>query len=260
MFHQKLQLFLANLKNGVYHNGKVVNGVYVPDEDTEGKYIVYIMQVIEYQHRGLPHAHVVYRVHYEHKPNAQPLSADEQLRRQEITRQRIDGFEETNDEGETIIHLPEVMAYRPPECTKEASERNAEEEAQCILDAIVSENNQHKCSPACKATPDAECKRGFDRFIVQEKTTFKEKNKRPIYARPTRRDLRTVAYKASMMLDWNGHMNVESATNERSVAYLYNYLFKGIGKVMVELRKKAALEGVENPQQGKQKQSILLSI
>jgi len=32
VFKAKLDLFIENLKNGVYHNSKVVNGVYVPDE------------------------------------------------------------------------------------------------------------------------------------------------------------------------------------------------------------------------------------
>ena len=38
-----------------------VDGLYVHNVGT--KPIIFIMHVIEYQHRGLPHAHIVYRIH-----------------------------------------------------------------------------------------------------------------------------------------------------------------------------------------------------
>jgi hypothetical protein len=46
VFHQKLHAVLDNLRNGIYF----------PNETIE-----YMMHVIEYQHRGLPHAHIVLR-------------------------------------------------------------------------------------------------------------------------------------------------------------------------------------------------------
>jgi hypothetical protein len=55
VFHQRLQAFLANIRKGVYFGGRV---------DDDGKFmkgnheVVYLMHVIEYQHRGLPHAHI----------------------------------------------------------------------------------------------------------------------------------------------------------------------------------------------------------
>jgi hypothetical protein len=47
VFHDKLQNLLSNLRNGHYFPGQEV---------------VYIMNVIEYQHRGMPHAHIVVRL------------------------------------------------------------------------------------------------------------------------------------------------------------------------------------------------------
>ena len=61
----KLRRFLANLRAGVYHNGKIVDGKYIPDDGPGPKKCVYIMHVIEYQQRGLPHAHIVMRHHLE---------------------------------------------------------------------------------------------------------------------------------------------------------------------------------------------------
>jgi hypothetical protein len=47
VFKAKLDIFIDNLKNGVYHNGKVVNGEYVPDEtQPRGKGIQPIIYLI----------------------------------------------------------------------------------------------------------------------------------------------------------------------------------------------------------------------
>jgi len=193
------------------------------------------MHVIEYQHRGLPHAHLVYRLHYELPPQSTPLTPAELVIRQESTRKRIDGYTETIG-ADTIEHLPEIMAYLPPKTDKPSDQRTPDEEANCILHGMVSKHNIHGHStPSCKKTAESRCKRGFDDFITSEKTTWSPKNK-PIYRRPNDTDLLIVGYKSSMMLDWQGHLNVESATNERSVAYLYNYLFKGVTKYLAEIR------------------------
>jgi hypothetical protein len=47
VFHARLEALLHNLRNGKYFGG--------------GE-IVYIMRVIEYQFRGLPHCHIVFRL------------------------------------------------------------------------------------------------------------------------------------------------------------------------------------------------------
>jgi hypothetical protein len=193
------------------------------------------MHVIEYQHRGLPHAHLVYRLYTELPPHADPLTPAELLVRQEHIRKRIDGFTEVVG-SDTIVHLPEISAYLPPKTEKPAADRTSEEEANCILHDMVTKHNIHGHStPSCKKTAESRCKRGFDDFVTSNETTWSPKNK-PIYRRPNATDLMVVSYKASMMLDWQGHLNVESATSERSVAYLYNYLFKGVMKYLAEVR------------------------
>jgi hypothetical protein len=56
VFHAKLQKTIHNIKNGSYFgHGVDSNGKHV----SIGHKVVYIMYVIEYQHRGLPHAHIV---------------------------------------------------------------------------------------------------------------------------------------------------------------------------------------------------------
>ena len=59
VFHQRLQALLANIRKGVYFGGRV---------DADGKFVkgnhevIYLMHVIEYQHRGLPHAHSIVKL------------------------------------------------------------------------------------------------------------------------------------------------------------------------------------------------------
>ena len=47
VFHDKLQALLHNIRNNVYF-----------PENT----VIYMMHVIEYQHRGMPHAHIVVKL------------------------------------------------------------------------------------------------------------------------------------------------------------------------------------------------------
>ena len=59
VFHQRLEAFLANIRKGVYFGGRVDdNGKFVKGNHE----VVYLMHVIEYQRRGLPHAHIVVKL------------------------------------------------------------------------------------------------------------------------------------------------------------------------------------------------------
>jgi hypothetical protein len=79
VFNEKLKALIANLKSGKYHGAKMVFvdrwdedlgiwiedtvGTFVPyDLQGEDSILDYIITVIEYQHRGIPHAHIVYRI------------------------------------------------------------------------------------------------------------------------------------------------------------------------------------------------------
>lgn len=80
VFQEKLRALIANLKAGKYHGGSWVYvdtwdivteswvedtvGTYVAHSDSDECILDYLMVVIEYQHRGLPHAHLVYRIKY----------------------------------------------------------------------------------------------------------------------------------------------------------------------------------------------------
>jgi hypothetical protein len=87
----------------------------------------------------------------------------------------------------------------------------------------------HKCAVAdngCKETPLSKCSRGFDSKELHPKTTMDKKGF-PIYRRDEEGDLKIVAHNPLMLMDWDGHCNVEWAAGPKSVLYLYYYLYKG---------------------------------
>jgi hypothetical protein len=125
------------LRNGKYHNGTVVNGVYVDGDFSGKKPIIYIMMVIEYQFRGLPHAHIVYRIGTAPEPRRHNETPEQRDERHAETIKFIDGFEEIREDGVVVTHLPHVSASRPGKVDKPQAERSADEEAQCIHDDLV---------------------------------------------------------------------------------------------------------------------------
>lgn len=129
--------YLANLRKGVYHNGTVVDGKYVKGDFSGKKPIIYIMQVIEYQNRGLPHAHIVYRIGTAPEPSRHQESSVERDQRRKVTVQYIDGYDEVNEKGQHIRHLGHVSACRPGKVDKPPNLREADDEAQCIYDEII---------------------------------------------------------------------------------------------------------------------------
>ena len=98
--------------------------------------------------------------------------------------------------------------------------------------ACVERHMTHVCSNAVNGCLDKEgnCKRGYRRREVMATTTLDE-NGYPIYRRPNRADLKVVPHNREVLLDWDGHINVEYAGTSYTVLYLYKYLFKGNRKV-----------------------------
>jgi hypothetical protein len=95
----------------------------------------------------------------------------------------------------------------------------------------------HKCSTAingCKNSTTCKCKRGYDDTLIQSETTFDDRGF-PVYKRDYDCDLDVVPHNKFLLLDWNGHANVEYAGNSQCVLYLYKYLYKGAKKVKLRL-------------------------
>lgn len=160
VFHARLQSFLTNLRRGKYFG-------------TNHK-IEYLMYVIEYQHRGMPHAHIVLRL--AHAP--------------------------TVDHGEDLRAdwIEQHICAELPDKQTDSEYYNA-----------VSMHMIHRCAVAengCKSEPNDHCKRGYDTHLVQLRTTFNDKGF-PQYVRKTRDDLMVVPHNRKIFVDWDGHSNVE---------------------------------------------------
>ena len=130
------------------------------------------------------------------------------------------------------VYFPAICAYRPGKPTvRPNTPRTPDEEAQALVDDLIGECELHTCSADCKKTPLSPCKRHFDVFVPNDRTTFDDRG-RPVYRRPKDRDLRVVGHNPFILVDWGAHHNVESSTSVLSILYLYNYLFKGNNKVI----------------------------
>lgn len=85
-------------------------------------------------------------------------------------------------------------------------------------------------SPREPVPTSTNCRCSFQHNDLEPTTIVYRKNKKPTYRKTNDSEKMVVDFKPQMMVDWQaqGHFNVETTTSERSVAYLYNYLFKGV--------------------------------
>jgi len=81
----------------------------------------------------------------------------------------------------------------------------------------------HKCSSGTVNScldSDGQCAKHYTKNKLQSSTTFNERGF-PEYKRTTEKSLRTVPHNRKILLDWNGHANVEFAGSTFLVLYLY---------------------------------------
>lgn len=169
----------------------------------KGKYfgsskVIYLMRVYEYQYRGFPHAHIVVRL--SNSPNNK------------------------SDKEEVVNWIDEFICAELPK-----------QETENTLYNIVVDNMVHSCSKDVNGCLDenGNCYRNYDKKVISEVTCI-DSNGYPQYRRRHKNDLKIVPYNKKMLLDWNGHLNVEFCASNFAVLYLYKYLFKGVKKVRVD--------------------------
>jgi hypothetical protein len=161
VFKNKLDAILHNLKAGKYFGNNDVQ---------------YLMKVIEYQHRGLPHAHIVVKFTDGFVPN----------------------FKDDPD-GVVAWIDTQISAQLP-----EFGESPTEEEKEAKL--LVITHMTHKCAVAvngCKRCSEELCRRGYETNRLLEKTEFGE-NMFPRYKRRKEGDLKIVPHNIKLLMDWKG--------------------------------------------------------
>ena len=182
VFKRRLSKFMHNLRVGKYFG-----------YDT----CIYIMHVIEYQHRGAPHAHIVAKL--------------------------TNGPSHDNTD-ECIAWINQHIHIVTPTITENSSVENK------LYVELVTKFQQHKCYSdkkpgGCQAV-DGSCSRHYDKTVPTPTTSF-DTSGFPVYSRPENKDLKTVPHNRQMLTDWKAHLNVEFSGKTYTVVYLYSYLFKG---------------------------------
>ena len=173
VFKNRLSAFLSNLRAGKYFKHK----------------LLYEIHVIEYQHRGLPHAHVVVKL--EGAPNA-------------------------NNVAEASCWIDANLSAKMPIITDTSSEEDIRY-AKLVKDHMV-----HKCADAVNGclNKNGRCKRGYQDTTICQNTSFDIKGY-PVYQRLQEADLSIVPHSREALLDWDGHLNIEFSGSSKSVLYLY---------------------------------------
>lgn len=202
VFKLKLDLVLKNTRTGKYFGNHQV---------------AYIMRVIEYQHRGMPHAHIVLKL------KDVPCSP-------------------TSDENAIANWIDQYISARMPGTLHGQSTRQDVKYRVCVETHML-----HKCAVAvngCKDSSTCKCKRGYDDTTLQSQTSFDDRGF-PVYKRDFECDLDVVLHSKLLLLDWEGHANVEYAGNSQCVLYLYKYLYKGAKQVKVNVTSSEESEHVD---------------
>jgi len=229
IFKGRLDALIHNLRHGKYFGGATL--VFIMRVSAEKTFYAYIcimdgilcFKVIEYQHRGLPHAHIAVRL------TNHP--ANEQEKRDFMSRFICARYTQCPPNGDIQLH---------------------EKYQTLIKDTMV-----HRCANAVNGCLNKEgvCKRGYMTRPCSIINSMDEKGSKinawilrteiftshhlfsgyPVYCRPTQDDLMVVPHNRELLLDWGGHINTELCGNSYAVMYLYKYLFKGNKKVSVDL-------------------------
>lgn len=184
VFKHKLTKLLKNIKAGKYFTLRA-------DQKLD-----FIIHVIEYQYRGLPHAHICIR-----DPNAPPKW----------------------DHANVGEYIDSVISARFPDDMDEWPE----------YVQMLRKNMLHRCSDGpngcIKDATNGRCKNNFDTNILRPSSCI-DNDGFPQYRRLQEKDLVVVAHNIEALMDWGGHINFEYCGSCLTVIYLYKYLFKGSKK------------------------------
>jgi hypothetical protein len=198
VFKSRLDKFKTNIRNQKYFQSREV---------------IYLLHVIEYQYRGLPHAHMVFRLN-----NAQDTNASNQNDLFEFVDQNFTA-EMPRFEGEELANI--LWWDDGDKLTDEYKEKAV---------AMARKHNLHNCAVAvngCKKDVSDRCRRGYSRTETIDQTYLDPLTDRVVYRRWRQDDMKVVPYNLQMMMDWDSHINVEFSGTQHCVVYLYKYLFKG---------------------------------
>ena len=162
------------------------------------------MRTIEYQNRGLPHCHIVFRL--------------------------SDGPNHSN-EVESKQWIEQHISTTMPTITDTSTE---EDIRYC---QYVERYMVHGCRGGVNGCLDTNglCKRKYSKQKEPTYSTEFDEKGYPVYIRPTPEDQMVVPHNRYILLDWGGHANLEFAASTYCIFYLYSYIYKGNRKTQISL-------------------------
>ena len=184
-----------------------------------GKVVAY-MHVIEFQKRGLPHAHILLI-----------LAAGDRV----FTPELVDSI--------VVAELPP-----DPEDTADPKEKEQRQRLQKIILSNMVHGPCGKAKPDSPCMEDGKCTKHFPKEF-QKKTVVDTDNNYPVYRRRSPEDggrqvvcektgrifdnSWVVPYIPFLSLRYNCHINGELCTSPKATKYLYGYITKGCDRAMV---------------------------
>jgi hypothetical protein len=198
IFYQRLKSFLNNIRNGKYFDDFDKDG-----EVTVRREVIYELRVIEYQHRGLPHAHLIYK--FSNTP-------------------------ESNESNDCSNWIDQHISCELPVLDEFANFHDQK------YFQLVNKHMKHTCANAVNGCLDQNnhCKKGFMDTTLQNQSSFDERGYVK-YKRTKPSDLRIGPHNRKILEDWDGHAYVDWCGSTYTVLYLYKYLYKGAKKVKFRL-------------------------
>ena len=186
-------------------------------------HVVAHLYVIEFQHRGLPHAHILIILH-----DSDAIKTDD-----------IDAYVSAE-----LPPIPDRAAY-----TVEAEYRAAMKRYEQLKDAVCSHMIHGPCgreNPKAPCMVDGCCKKHFPvRFCTAtrkpEDVIYPEYRRRPpnayngasiVHKGRVIDNSWVVPYSPYLLLTYNCHINVETCVSMKGIKYLYKYCFKGPDRAM----------------------------
>ena len=194
VFKIKLAGIMTNIRSGKYFGGYQRQ---------------YEIKVIEYQIRGLPHAHIAIKYDY---PDDHDLF-------QYVSAVVPPISDSSTDKDKAIHHI--------------------------ICQSNIHMNDGTLCSLnrdkdyCCRKPTNTQCSKHFPKKMSS--TSYFDDRGYPVYIRNHAEDLFVVPYNGDLSYDWDGHANVEICSSTTCIAYLYKYVFKGPPRTSVHTHQHGSL-------------------
>jgi len=171
------------------------------------------IHVIEFQKRGLPHAHILVILHPEDKPRS-PDDYDEIVSAE---------LPELNEENRRLYDTVTASMIHGPCGTLNPN-------SPCMVDGVCSKNYPKDFAAVTKDDAD-----GYPTYRRREngQTVTVRRQNNVEYEVDNRW---VVPHSKYLCIKYNAHINVEICTSITAVKYLYKYVYKGHDRIMVEMQ------------------------